>query len=189
MCSRLLAAGFRKIQRSMAMLGAGHHREAERMEEQDRRKTEDRRELADEDAELVVLEPHEYVAHAAERSRWRSRPHGASVGRAGVSRQPLVRLRLARRLRVLRRGCFGTFAPALRASDRPIAIACLRLVTFLPERPLRSVPRLRSRMTFATFFAAALPYLLAMCAPALQRCPPSTQHEACQNESAVIAAP
>ena len=30
----------------------------------------------------------------------------------------------------------GTFAPDRRASDRPIAIACLRLVTFLPERPL-----------------------------------------------------
>jgi hypothetical protein len=50
----------------------------------------------------------------------------------------------------------GTFAPSLRASERPIAIACLRLVTFLPERPLRNVPRLRSRMTFSTFFDAFL---------------------------------
>ena len=33
---------------------------------------------------------------------------------------------------------FGTLAPALRASDNPIAIACLRLVTFLPL-PLLSV--------------------------------------------------
>src|SRR5690606_24497633 len=41
---------------------------------------------------------------------------------------------------------FGTFAPARRASDSPMAIACLRLVTFFPERPLFSVPRLRSRM-------------------------------------------
>src|SRR5262245_18460435 len=40
----------------------------------------------------------------------------------------------------------GTFAPAFRASERPIAIACLRLVTFLPERPERNVPRLRSRI-------------------------------------------
>jgi len=31
---------------------------------------------------------------------------------------------------------FGTLAPARRASDNPIAIACLRLVTFLPDRPL-----------------------------------------------------
>src|SRR5690606_5462597 len=52
----------------------------------------------------------------------------------------------------------GTFAPARRASDRPMAIACLRLVTFLPERPLRNVPRLRSLMAFSTFFDAFLPY-------------------------------
>src|SRR4051812_32657811 len=38
----------------------------------------------------------------------------------------------------------GTLPPARRASLRPIAIACLRLVTFLPERPDLSVPRLRS---------------------------------------------
>ena len=52
----------------------------------------------------------------------------------------------------------GTFAPARRASESPIAIACFRLVTFLPDPPLRSVPRFRSRITFATFFCAALPY-------------------------------
>jgi hypothetical protein len=40
----------------------------------------------------------------------------------------------------------GTFAPARRAWDRPIAIACLRLLTFFPDLPLRSVPRLRSRI-------------------------------------------
>jgi hypothetical protein len=34
----------------------------------------------------------------------------------------------------------GTFFPSLRASDKPIAIACLRLVTFLPLRPLFSLP-------------------------------------------------
>src|SRR4029450_6055735 len=39
---------------------------------------------------------------------------------------------------------FGTFAPDSRASERPMAIACLRLVTRLPERPLLRVPRLRS---------------------------------------------
>ena len=44
----------------------------------------------------------------------------------------------------------GTLAPARRASDRPIAIACLRLVTFLPDRPLRNVPRLRSRIVLLT---------------------------------------
>jgi hypothetical protein len=53
----------------------------------------------------------------------------------------------------------GTFPPARRASDNPIAIACLRLVTFLPERPLLNVPRFRSRIAFLTFCDAFLPYL------------------------------
>ena len=35
---------------------------------------------------------------------------------------------------------FGTFFPSALASDRPIAIACLRLMTFLPDRPLFKVP-------------------------------------------------
>src|ERR1700709_2959498 len=39
--------------------------------------------------------------------------------------------------------CFGTFLPSARASDSPIAIACLRLVTFFLERPLRRVPAFR----------------------------------------------
>jgi hypothetical protein len=41
-----------------------------------------------------------------------------------------------------------------------MAIACLRLVTFLPERPERSVPRLRFRMARSTFWAAFAPYFL-----------------------------
>jgi hypothetical protein len=52
----------------------------------------------------------------------------------------------------------GTFAPDRRASDRPIAIACFRLVTFFPERPLRSVPRLRSCIARLTLPPALLPY-------------------------------
>lgn len=56
----------------------------------------------------------------------------------------------------------GTLLPAARASDNPIAIACLRLVTFLPECPLFSVPAFISFMTSSTFFDAFLPYLLAM---------------------------
>jgi len=44
----------------------------------------------------------------------------------------------------------GTLAPAFRASERPIAIACFLLFTFLPD-PLRNVPRLRSCMVFSTF--------------------------------------
>jgi hypothetical protein len=47
---------------------------------------------------------------------------------------------------------FGTLPPARRASLRPIAIACLRLFTFRPDDPERSVPRLRSCIAFFTFF-------------------------------------
>jgi len=38
-------------------------------------------------------------------------------------------------------------------------MACFLLVTFLPERPLCKVPRLRSCIALLTFFAANLPYL------------------------------
>jgi len=34
----------------------------------------------------------------------------------------------------------GTLAPFSLASDSPMAMACLRLVTFLPLRPLRNLP-------------------------------------------------
>ena len=68
-------------------------------------------------------------------------------------------MRLAvRRLKVF----LGTFAPAARASDRPIAIACLRLLTFRPERPLLNVPRLRSRIARPTFADAFFEYLRAI---------------------------
>jgi hypothetical protein len=59
----------------------------------------------------------------------------------------------------------GTLPPALRASDRPIAMACLRLFTVLPERPLFRVPRLRSCIAFFTFSPAFFPYLDAICSP------------------------
>jgi hypothetical protein len=58
-------------------------------------------------------------------------------------------------LRVLLR---GTLPPARRASESPIAIACLRLVTFLPDRPDRSVPRLRSLIAFRTLDEAFFPH-------------------------------
>jgi hypothetical protein len=56
---------------------------------------------------------------------------------------------------------FGTFAPFLRASERPIAIACFRLLTrpLLPPLPERSVPRFSQRTALATLSPAALPYL------------------------------
>jgi hypothetical protein len=52
---------------------------------------------------------------------------------------------------------FGTFPPAFLASDNPIAIACLRLLTFFPELPLLSVPALRSCIAFLTLLCAFLP--------------------------------
>jgi hypothetical protein len=57
---------------------------------------------------------------------------------------------------------FGTFAPLLRASERPIAIACFRLLTFRPERPLFSVPALRFFIARPTFFEAFFEYFRAM---------------------------
>jgi hypothetical protein len=53
---------------------------------------------------------------------------------------------------------FGTLAPASRASDKPIAIACFLLVTFFPDRPLLSVPSFSSCIAFSTFFEAFLLY-------------------------------
>ncbi len=55
----------------------------------------------------------------------------------------------------------GTFPPARRASESPMAMACLRLFTFLPE-PLLSVPRFSSCMFSSTLSEAFFPYLLAM---------------------------
>lgn len=58
----------------------------------------------------------------------------------------------------------GTLAPARRASERPIAIACFRLFTVLPDRPLFNCPLLRSCIALLTFCCAFLPYL-AMAIP------------------------
>ena len=81
-----------------------------------------------------------------------------TVLRAGVLRADVMRVGVLRadvlRAGVLRAGILR--ADVLRRRDWPdsdmaIAIACLRLFTFLPE-PLFNVPRLCSRMTFSTFF-------------------------------------
>ena len=53
----------------------------------------------------------------------------------------------------------GTLAPFFRAFESPIAMACFRLVTFLPDLPLFNVPFLRSRMAFFTSVPAFLLYL------------------------------
>jgi hypothetical protein len=52
----------------------------------------------------------------------------------------------------------GTFAPFFRASESPMAIACLRLRTRLPL-PLFSVPDLRLCIADLTAFFAPPPYL------------------------------
>jgi hypothetical protein len=53
----------------------------------------------------------------------------------------------------------GTLAPALRASDNPIAIACFRSVTRLPLRPLFSVPASIAFISRSTLLLAAGEYL------------------------------
>jgi hypothetical protein len=53
----------------------------------------------------------------------------------------------------------GTFAPFLRASERPMAMACFGFVTFLPLRPLFNLPRFISCISVSTCFAAEGPYL------------------------------
>ncbi len=75
--------------------------------------------------------------------------------RLEVLRLEALRLRLELvRLDALREEVFlrGTFAPRRRASESPMAIACLRLVTlFFDLAPLLSVPRFLSRIALATF--------------------------------------
>src|SRR5688572_14106991 len=52
----------------------------------------------------------------------------------------------------------GTLPPASRASDRPMAMACFRLLTFRPEPPLLSLPSFISCMARPTFSDALRPY-------------------------------
>jgi hypothetical protein len=57
---------------------------------------------------------------------------------------------------------FGTFLPLALASESPIAIACLRLVTFFLERPLFKVPALRFFIARLTSVDAFFEYFRAM---------------------------
>src|ERR1700754_962471 len=57
---------------------------------------------------------------------------------------------------------FVSFCPSFRGSESPIVIACLRLVTFLPERPLFKVPSLRFFIARLTLAAAPLEYFRAI---------------------------
>src|SRR4051812_1358134 len=60
----------------------------------------------------------------------------------------------------------GTFLPSLRASDKPMAMACLRLLTFppLPPGPLFNLPCLNARISRSTSLPALFEYLRAMIA-------------------------
>jgi hypothetical protein len=56
----------------------------------------------------------------------------------------------------------GPFAPDLRASDKPIAIACFRLVTFFPLRPDLSFPFFMAFISRSTDEEALGLYFLAL---------------------------
>src|SRR5206468_10635965 len=77
--------------------------------------------------------------------------------RARPSRQPIPMSIQPQRL--FDRDFGGTFAPCFRALDSPMAMACFRLFTFLPERPLFSLPRLNSCIALLTCFLEPRPYL------------------------------
>src|SRR5487761_1544441 len=53
----------------------------------------------------------------------------------------------------------GTFLPALRASDKPMAIACLGFVTFFLLRPLFNFPFFMAFISVSTFLEALGEYL------------------------------
>ncbi len=88
---------------------------------------------------------------ARHRRVWPLTKEGVAPGRQAL--RPLPGLRAWDQ-----RGGGGTFPPFWRACESPMAIACFRLRTFLPLRPLRSVPFLRRRIARRTSFCAALPY-------------------------------
>src|SRR5205807_10176094 len=74
----------------------------------------------------------------------------------------------------------GTLAPFSRASERPMAMACFRLVTFppLPPLPERSVPCFFRRIALATVLPAPLLYLRPLdffFASIRYSCPPRNQ--------------
>jgi hypothetical protein len=54
---------------------------------------------------------------------------------------------------------FGTFFPALRALESPIATACFLLVTFLPLLPLRNLPSFLAFISVSTLFPVDFEYL------------------------------
>lgn len=82
----------------------------------------------------------------------------AGVAAAGFARAFFFSLSPSTHAGYLERPRFdGTFAPFFRASESPIAIACLRLVTFVPDRPDMSVPLFFLRIARSTLLLAAAP--------------------------------
>src|ERR1700722_8882822 len=73
-------------------------------------------------------------------------------------RRPACRPVLRLAFLAVRAVFFGTFAPAARASESPIAIACLRLLTVRPEPPLFRVPAVRFFIARSTLLDAFLEY-------------------------------
>src|SRR5712671_2451366 len=105
--------------------------------------------------------------------RVRQRHSGSAGAGDEAPCQELIRLRELflrppTRLRERRDDFRGTLPPFSRASLRPIAIACLRLLTRAPD-PLFSVPVFRRCIADSTRFAADLPYF-AMNTSATPRC-------------------
>lgn len=62
-------------------------------------------------------------------------------------------------------GAVGTFAPFERASESPIAIACLRLLTFAPLLPLFNLPLLYLCIASFTDFCDFLLYFAISISP------------------------
>jgi hypothetical protein len=56
----------------------------------------------------------------------------------------------------------GTFLPSRRASESPMAMACLGFFTVFPLRPLLSFPRLKACISRSTSFEAFGEYFRAM---------------------------
>jgi hypothetical protein len=84
----------------------------------------------------------------------------------------LVRLLEAARLFRLagdRAGGGGTFLPSRRASESPMAMACLGFFTVFPLRPLLSFPRLKACISRSTSFEAPGEYFRAMLLSPQQR--------------------
>ncbi|HEX7120834.1 MAG TPA: hypothetical protein VF178_00600, partial [Gemmatimonadaceae bacterium] len=92
--------------------------------------------------------------------RCRARAIGSAQREALAVRRRELPLVLRRRRVLLLRDRAGTLAPFFRASERPIATACLRLVTRppCPCLPRRRVPFLRRRIALSTLRLALGPY-------------------------------